>query len=305
MEGKRKEIELQNGCKMPIVGLGTFLPKEGEEQILYDSIVYAVVEWGYRLIDTACYYENEEIVGWALQECFERGVKREDIFITTKLRDKDSANVQEALKESLKKLQVDYVDLYLIHWMITDVDFENWVIKGPPLHQVWKDMEELVEQGLIKSIGVSNCSVMMLINLLAGSKIKPVNNQIENNPYLSQNELVLFCQKFGVSITAYAPIGSPLRTNNNLINDEVIEEIAEKHNANPGQIALAWNISRGVGVIPKSISKERIKSNIEAQNIQLDEEDIERINALNWNKRSFDPETNKAFNEWHNLPYFR
>ena len=290
MSETNKFLKLNDGSEMPMVGYGTFNPKPEEEKILYDSIVYAVVDWGYRHIDTATLYQNEHIVGEALKEWFEKGVKREEMFVTTKLWRTDYYDVEAALNESLKRLQLEYVDLYLIHWMCTDVDFKNFIVKGPPLHEVWKEMEAMVEKGLTKSIGVSNWSVVLLIDLLSYAKIKPVTNQIELNPYFSQKELVTFFQKFGVSLTAFAPVGSPLRTENRVIDDDVMKEIAEKHNANPGQIAIAWNILRGVMVIPKSISKERIKSNIEAQNIKLDEEDIERINALNCDKRCFNPE---------------
>ena len=151
-------------------------------------------------------------------------------------------------------------------------------------------MEALVEKGLIRSIGLWNWNVMMLIEILAGAKIKPVINQIENHPYFSQKELVSFFHKFGVFITAFAPLSSPMRTGNNLLEDEVLSEIAEKHNAIPAQIVLAWSLSRNVVVIPKSITKERIKLNIESQNIKLEDDDIERINSLNWDKRLFSPE---------------
>ena len=299
-----KYIDLNNGAKMPILGYGTFLAKPEEHQILHDCIVYAVVECGYRHIDTAKIYENEHIVGAALKECFEKGIKREDLFITTKLWRDDYEDVEAAMKGSLEKLQLDYVDLYLVHWMTTEIDFEKCEITGRPLHKVWEDMEALVEKGLTKSIGVSNCSVMMLIELLAGAKIKPVTNQIENNPYLSQTELVTFFQKFGVSITAYAPIGNSGWTGNNLLDDEVIKEVAEKHSATPAQIALAWNQSRGVAVIPKSVTKERIKANFDSQSVKLDEEDIEKLNALNCNRRNFDPEQWDHL-EFHRLPFFR
>ena len=297
-------MDLNNGLKMPMVGYGTFLAKPEEEKILHDCIVYAIVEWGYRHIDTAKVYKNEHIIGEALKECFEKGIKREDLFITTKLWRDDYYDVEAGIKTSLEKLQLDYVDLYLIHWMCTDVDWENCVVKGPPLHDVWKEMEGLVEKGLTKSIGVSNCSVMMLIENLAGAKIKPVTNQIENNPYLSQVELVAFFKKFGVTTTAYAPMGASGWTGNNLLDDETLKEIAEKHNATPAQIALAWNLSRGIAVIPKSVTKERIKANFEAQNIKLDEEDIERINGLNINRRNFDPEKWNEF-DWLYTPIFR
>lgn len=188
--------------------------------------------------------------------------------------------------------------------MCTDVDWETKTVKGPSLHKVWIEMEKLVEKGLTKSIGVSNCSVMLFIERLADSTIKPVTNQIEVNPYLSQQSLVKFFQDYGCSITAYAPIGASGWTGNNLLDDPVLKEIAEKHNATAAQISLAWNISRGIAVIPKSVTKERIKLNFEALKIQLDEEDIERINALNCDRRNFDPEKWNEF-DWVYTPIFR
>lgn len=281
MEDLNKYITLNNGTKMPMIGYGTFLNDKSEEKILFDTIVYAVTELGYRHIDTAKLYGNEHIIGEALKECFEKGVKREDMFIVTKLWRTDFHDVEGSLKESLTKLQLEYLDLYLIHWMATDVDWETCEIKGPPLHEVWKNLEDCYEKGLTKNIGVSNCSVALFIELCAGAKIKPATNQIECNPYLSQKELVTFFQKFGSSITAYAPLGASGWTGNNLLDDPVIKEIAEKYSATPAQISLAWNHSRGVACIPKSVTKERLKLNIESQKITLDEEDIQKIDSLN------------------------
>lgn len=160
-----KYVELANGTKMPMVGIGSFLNDKSEEKVLYDTIVTAVVDLGYRHIDTATLYGNEHIIGEALKECFEKGIKREDLFITTKLWRTDFVDVESALTTSLAKLQLDYIDMYLIHWMATDVDWETCEIKGPPLHEVWKNLEDLYDRGLIKNIGVSNCSVMMFIEI--------------------------------------------------------------------------------------------------------------------------------------------
>ena len=190
--------------------------------------------------------------------------------------------------------------------MIPDVDWETWEIKGPPIHDVWKNLEDCYDKGLTKNIGVSNCSIMMFIEILAGAKIKPSTNQIECNPYFSQQELVKFSQKFGCSITAYASIGATGLTGNNLLDDPVIKEVAFKHNATPAQICLAWNLKRGIAWISKSVSKDRMKLNFESQKITLDEEDIEKINGLNCNKRNFDPEIwDNSEVGFHHNPYFR
>jgi alcohol dehydrogenase (NADP+) len=154
MTDLNKYRELNNGFKMPLMGYGTF--EADDENEVIDNIVYAITEVGFRHIDTAKIYGNEDVIGKALQKCFEKGINREDIFITTKLWRTDFHDPEKAIKESLEKLQLDYLDLYLIHWTYTDVDWETYEIKGPPMHKVWSGMEELVEKGLTKSIGISN-----------------------------------------------------------------------------------------------------------------------------------------------------
>lgn len=166
-------IKLNSGHSIPVVGLGTFLFPECKQQVKD-----AILKYGYRHIDTAMIYGNEEFVGEALKEAMEAGVKREELYITTKLWHTDKNDVEGAIKTSLKKLQLDYVDLYLVHWMRADIDFDSddWKIKSPPHHIVWAGMEALVEKGLTKSIGVSNCTTPMFFDLLAGCKIKPAVN---------------------------------------------------------------------------------------------------------------------------------
>lgn len=287
MAEKNRYVELNNGTKIPIMGYGTFLAEESKT--LHECVVHAIVECGYRHIDTASLYGNEDCIGDALKECFEKGIKREDLYITTKLWRDDFGDVEGALKKSLEKLKLDYVDLYLIHWTVTDVDWDNAEIKGPPMYEVWKGMEKVNEAGLTKSIGISNCNAMLFVDMLAGAKIKPVTNQIENNPHFAQTDLVKFMEKFGVTTTAYAPIGASGFTGNDLLKDDTMKAISEKHNATTAQISLAWNMKRGVIVIPKSMHKERIKENYEALSIQLDDDDMEKLNKLDQDKRKFNP----------------
>ena len=239
MSDLNKYITLNNGEKMPLVGYGTFSAEEEKE--LHECIVYAVVEAGYRHLDCAKIYGNEEVIGGALQECFEKGIKREDLFITTKVWKDDYKDVESAIKTSLEKLKLEYLDLYLIHWMVTDIDWKTKKIRGPTMLETWKQMEKVNEAGLTKSIGVSNCPAMMYLDLLAGAKITPQINQIEVNPYFHQTDLIEFTKSWGTETTAYAPIGAAKWTGNDLLEDKVLNEIAEKHNQD-GVDDVVWNL---------------------------------------------------------------
>jgi diketogulonate reductase-like aldo/keto reductase len=184
-------VTLNNGIRMPQIGLGTFLSSEAD---VYPIVKSAILEYGYRHIDTAMFYNNEEAIGTALQECFAQGIKREDIFITTKLHYSEKNDVESAFKRSLQKLKLDYIDLYLIHWPIPKLivaDLETPFL-NTPIHKVWPILEKQVEAGLIKSIGISNFAVPMLLDLLAYAKIKPVMNQVEIHPYFIQKDFIDF-----------------------------------------------------------------------------------------------------------------
>lgn len=181
-------------------------------------------------------YGNEEQIGEALKECMAAGVKREELFITTKLWHTDKNDIEGAIKTSLKKLQLDYVDMYLVHWMRADVDWESedWKILSPPHHVVWAGMEALVEKGLTKGIGVSNCTIPTLFDILAGCKIRPALNQIECHPYLQQTRVKEFHTKYGIYLECYASVGSGhfnLREDRHkdvsVLDDKVVKEIAE------------------------------------------------------------------------------
>ena len=176
-------FKLNNGRKIPVLGYGTFLHPDCKE-----LVKNAILKYGYRHIDTATLYGNEDLIGEALQECMAAGVKREELFITTKLWHDDKNNVEGALRTSLKKLKLSYVDLYLVHWMRPLIDFKSkqWKITSPPNHVIWSQMEGLVKKGLTKSIGVSNCTIPVLFDILGSCKIKPVVNQVECHPYLQQ-----------------------------------------------------------------------------------------------------------------------
>lgn len=198
---------------------------------------------------------------------------------------------------------MDYVDLYLVHWMVTDIDWDNAKVIGPSMSQVWKQMEEVSTKGLTKNIGVSNCPAMLFLDLLSTAKVTPAINQIENNPYLQQDKLIGLLRKFGCEFTAYAPIGAAKWTGNDMLEDETLKAVAEKYSATVPQICLAWQLTRNVSVIPKSTNKDRMQANFDAYDIKLEQEDIEKINGLDQNRRNFDPANwDDPEIDWKNAP---
>ncbi len=304
-------VTFNNGHKFPAIGLGTFLSSEGDcRQVVYD----AIVNHGYRHIDTASIYQNEEAVGDAIQQAIATGkVKREDIFVTTKLWQDEREDVEGALRRSLKKLKLDYVDLYLIHWMAPKLVWEDGkdFIKNTPTHKVWAELERLVDGGLAKSIGVSNCNTTMLIDLWSYARIKPVANQIELHPYLTQKELVAFHEKLGVKLIAYAPLGAnawSIRDEKlkdlNLLEEPVIKGLAAKYNKKVGQIILNWHLkARGHLVIPKTTKVERLPENFQVFDFNLTDDEYKTISNLDRNARLYNPKFMDGFG-WNLMPYF-
>lgn len=290
-----KTYRLNSGHEMPLLGLGTW--KALNETELYNSVREAI-NIGYRHFDCAKIYLNEPVVGRALNDAFNAGeVTRDEIFVTSKLWNDSHAqeDVIPALKSTLSDLNLDYLDLYLIHWPVCfkkGVAFpsspdEFIPLKNLTVSETWQGMEAGVDAGLVKSIGVSNFSVKKLKDLYDNARIKPANNQVELHPYLQQNELLEYCNSKNISLTAYSPLGSKdrpsaLKTEDepSLLENPTIKIIAEKHSATPAQILIKWHIQRNVAAIPKSTNPMRLKQNFDAQNIELDAADMKEIANL-------------------------
>jgi alcohol dehydrogenase (NADP+) len=295
-------LNLNNGNKIPQFGLGTWKSEKGEVA----NAVKSALKMGYCHIDCAPIYGNEKEVGQALTASWKEGIiKREDIFITSKLWNNQhaKADVIPALKQTLNDLQLDYLDLFLIHWPVAyKKEFssankaEDFIpLSELPLIETWRGMEQAVKEGLVKNIGVSNFSQKKLDNLLLNAKIKPCMNQVECHPYLQQDELLAYCKKNDIVLTAYSPLGSKdrpisLKGDNEpiLLENTIINQIAQKHQVTSAQILIKWAIERGTVVIPKSVSPQRIKENFKAQKVVLDAEDMQQIKTLNQNYRYVD-----------------
>lgn len=282
-------IKLNNDVKMPIMGLGTWKSEPNE--------VYSAIRWalklGYVHFDCAPIYGNEDVVGQAFFDAMnEDGLERKDIFVTSKLwnnahREKD---VIPALKDTLFNLKTDYLDLYLIHWPVAQkkdaimpLTKDDMIeLSYVPIEETWGAMEEAYKQGLVKAIGVSNFGVERLGDLLEKAEINPMVNQVECHPYLQQRKLLEFCKNNMIAMTAYSPIGSGTKE---ILEDNVIVEIAKRLEVSPAQVLLAWNMARDVAVIPKSVKKEHLQENLRALNVGLDIDDINSIDTLDKNKR--------------------
>lgn len=284
MSSPQKFIKLNNGYTCPVIGLGTCQSNNAE-------LIYQSIKDGTRLIDTASGYKNEEQVGLGIKKALDDGiVKRDDLFVITKLGIIEKEDPEAALKNSLKKLQLDYVDLYLDHWP----SFKNYKEPGKfkliPVKDTWSKMEKLVEQGLAKSIGVSNYNVQSLLIVLSECKIRPTFNEVEFHPYLYQKNLKEFCDKENIVILSYNPIvkGDYCKRSEqimkekklDLFNEKVVKDLAEKYKKTPGQIILNWHIHIGVIPIPGTRSPNRMKENLVAAEFSMDEEDIKKLSSF-------------------------
>ena len=276
-------VTLNNGVKMPILGFGVYQIPDADE---CEQAVYEALLAGYRLIDTAAGYLNEEAVGRAIKRS---GVPREELFITTKIWVQDAGyeSAKLAFAKSLKKLQLDYLDLYLIHQPFGDY------------YGTWRAMEELYREGKIRAIGVSNFMPDRLMDLMVHNEIAPAVNQIETHPFYQQPESSAFLKKQDVQHQSWAPFAEG---RNNLFSNELLTSIAEKHRKSVAQVVLRWMVQREIVVIPKSVRKERITENFNIFDFTLSADDMKQISALDTRQSLFlsyhDPEVAKMMGNW-------
>jgi diketogulonate reductase-like aldo/keto reductase len=270
--------KLNNGVEIPIIGLGTWQMQEAGE---IENAVKWALKVGYRLIDTAKIYGNEAGVGKAIRES---GIPREQIFVTTKLwnEDQERKSALQAIDDSLKRLELDCVDLYLIHWPF--FDREKHINKR---EETWKAMEEIYKSGKAKAIGVSNYIIRHLEEMKKYAAIQPAANQVEFHPFLYQAELLDYCQNHNIVLEAYSPL-----IHGQKMKDERITKIAEKHGKSSAQILIRWSLQHGCVVIPKSSKLERIEQNIGVFDFVISDEDMKTLDGLNENLHTtWDPNT--------------
>jgi diketogulonate reductase-like aldo/keto reductase len=305
----QKLLKLNNGCIMPVLGLGTW---ESPPHAAGNAVEYAIKNAGYRHIDCAAIYGNEKEIGKVFKNLIGTVVKREELFVTSKLWNTMHAaeHVEKACKQTLKDLQLEYLDLYLIHWglpfkygdELEPVKDGKVLLENVSTQETWQAMEDLVKNGLVKSIGIANFTTTMIVDLLTYAKIKPVINQIEVHPYNSQTELIQYCADNRITVTAYSPLGRPGAngvTGPKIIDEPVVKKLAQKYKKTPAQIILRWGVQRNTVVIPKSVTPERISENADIFDFELSTKEMQSINSLNKNFRFLDPL------EWWGVPYFK
>ena len=287
-----KSFSLSNGESIPAIGVGTWQMEDG---VALDAVATAL-DVGYCHVDGAAVYGNETDVGKGLAKAFQNGTSRDDVFVTSKLwNDSHKAeHVRPAIEKTLADLQLEQLDLYLIHWPVAIRHGVSMPYTGPdfipieqaPIIETWQAMQECVTAGLTKNIGVSNFSVSKLTDLLSKSDIVPAVNQVECHPFLPQDELFEYCSSKGIQLVAYSPLGSGARPERMrgeadpvLFECDLVKQIAEKHGKSIGQILLAFNVSRGIVVIPKSTNRGRLAENLEGAQFTLPQEDIDALKS--------------------------
>ncbi len=269
MKNLQSTTTLHNGTKMPWLGLGVFKVEEGQELV---NAVKTAIAHGYRSVDTAAIYGNEVGVGQGVNEAIEEtGIAREDLFITSKVWNSELGyeTTIAAYEESLTKLGLDYLDLYLIHWPVAG-----------KYKEAWRALETLYKEGRVKAIGVSNFQIHHLGDLMKDAEINPMVNQVEYHPRLTQQELQVFCQQHAIQLEAWSPL-----MQGQLLDNTELQEIADKYGKSVAQVILRWDLQNGVVTIPKSTKEHRISENASVFDFELAVDDMKRINHLNENHR--------------------
>lgn len=297
-----KTLSFKNGDTIPAIGLGTWKSEPGEVQ----QAVVEAIRVGYRHVDCAPAYGNEPEVGNAIRQMVsEKIIRRDELWVTSKLWNNAHRpeDVAPALKQTLQALQLDHLNLHLMHWPIAlkpGVSFpekaEDFLsLSEVPLIETWQAMEECVQQGLTQHIGVSNFSQKKLEELIQQANIKPEMNQVEMHPFLQQNELLAYCKEQGILVTAYSPLGSNdrperVRKENavSLLEDKTINAIADKHGCSPAQVLIRWAVARDTVVIPKSVNPKRIQQNLASMDVTLDQDDRQQLTQMDAHRRYID-----------------
>lgn len=297
-----KTLPISGNDTIPAIGLGTWKSTPGE----VGNAVSSALDIGYRHIDCASIYQNQKEIGAAFSQSLgDKIIQRDKLWVTSKLWNNAHAarHVRPALESTLRDLQLDYLDLFLIHW---PVHFKENIVfpkhaeeflhpDAIPVMETWQAMEKMVQKGLCRFIGVCNFNIRRLKELQQQAHIQPVMNQIELHPYLQQNEMLEYCRQNNILLTAYSPLGSPdrpagLKKDNepSLLTHPTIIEIANNRNISPGQLLISWGMARGTVLIPKSIDPGRQKENLEAGTLELNQMEIDEINKLEQNYRYVD-----------------